>query len=59
MGHRGKHAAKYHQWVLDRLRAAVRGSKDVAMYRSRLVNELDAIRTELRRNPGLLKGFGL
>jgi hypothetical protein len=57
-GHAGRHAASYHQHVLQRLQASTDGLSGQA-YTQALLAELGALRAELIRSPGLVKGIGL
>jgi hypothetical protein len=53
-GHQGPHSQGYHQWVYDRLNAAIRGLKTEAEIRAGLEAELGAIRAEIQANLALL-----
>jgi RHS repeat-associated protein len=55
LGHKGRHAIRYHQHVLERLSKAVSG-KSGAEARNALVKELQLIRQELLRNPDMIRG---
>ncbi len=57
-GHKGRHAAQYHQYVLDRLTAATEGLSG-ANYSRALREELGALRQDLLRNPDLVRGRGI
>ena len=57
-GHSGRHSPKYHQYVLGRLKTVTDGLSG-NNYTRALRNELGSIRTELTRNPDLVKGIGL
>ena len=54
----GPHGAKYNRWVLGRLERAVEGLEGDA-YKRALCLELESIKQDLLRHPGLLKGQGL
>jgi RHS repeat-associated protein len=54
-GHAGRHSAKYHQYVLDRLLNAVRGLQG-AEYTAALKFVLNDLKQELLNNPELIKG---
>jgi RHS repeat-associated protein len=58
IGHKGRHSAKYHQWVLDRLTNATEGLRG-SDYKDALIEELFAIGQDVVKNPQLLKGVGL
>jgi RHS repeat-associated protein len=55
-GHLGRHTNTYHQWVYDRLEAAIAGFDNQADIAAALRSELSIIADELKANPGLLKG---
>lgn len=46
-GHKGSHTREYHQEVLNRISIAMKGCRDTAQCRSRLVNELSKIARDL------------
>ena len=54
----GAHGAKYNRWVLGRLERAVEGLEGAA-YKRALCLELESIKADLLRTPGLLRGQGL
>ena len=55
VGHSGRHAKEYHNWVVDRLQGATKGLKGEA-YKEALIKELRALREALNRNPAIVKG---
>jgi hypothetical protein len=55
-GHLGRHPDVYHQWVYDRLLAAIKGLDNQADIAAALKAELEMIADELLVDPGLLKG---
>jgi RHS repeat-associated protein len=57
-GHAGRHSPLYHQHVLDRLQNATRGLSGDAYTRA-LDAELGALRSDLLKNPDLVRGIGL
>lgn len=46
-GHKGSHTREYHQEVLNRISIAMKGCRDTAQCRSKLVNELSKIARDL------------
>ncbi|WP_164020261.1 AHH domain-containing protein [Pyxidicoccus trucidator] len=52
-GHKGSHTREYHQEVLNRIARAMKGCKDTAQCRTRLVNELSRIAHDLT-TPGTM-----
>ncbi len=46
-GHKGSHTREYHQEVLNRISRAMKGCKDTAQCRVKLVKELSRIAREL------------
>ncbi len=59
VGHKGRHAVEYHEYVYDYLRNAGRGAADQAEYASALRQALGELGDQILNNPGILKGVGL
>jgi RHS repeat-associated protein len=57
-GHTGPHARAYHEYVLARLRTATDGLRG-AEYGAAVRTTLAELKTELLRNPDLIRGVGL
>jgi hypothetical protein len=57
-GHLGRHAAAYHEWVVNRLRAVTRGLHGEDHVKA-LRDELSQFVREFRERPESLKGNGL
>lgn len=57
-GHLGRHSAKYNEYVLATLRAAVEG-KSGAAYGNALRQSLRDLKQKILKNPGILKGDGI
>lgn len=54
-GHRGRHSAEYHLWVIARLENAMEGLSGEAA-RDALILELRALRAEISTNPEVVRG---
>jgi len=54
-GHLGRHTNAYHQWVYDKLEAAITDMTDEAEIAAALRAALRAIAEQLKTDPGLLK----
>ena len=57
-GHSGRHSELYHKWVLDKLTKATNGLVGEEAAKA-LTNALREIRSEIQRNPRILKGDGI